>query len=204
MVDETRAPRAFARVGADAGRTAGACRPNGEVVVGDGNPRLRACVDRRPDARVRLDRPDLGDRLGTVAPSVAIAINVAVGANSFRGSDHLWRPEAALLLLNNPVKAHHVRRAATTMARASRCAPAVTPGSRRPSGRNAIRIAARATGRRRSRSEAGARPASSLRASPRSAPSCARRASATSNPTVRKRSLPAWRQQTACLPFRWR
>jgi hypothetical protein len=31
-----------------------------------------------------------------------------------------------------------------------------------------------------------------------------RRASATSNPIVRKRSLPAWRQQTAYLPFGWR
>jgi hypothetical protein len=32
----------------------------------------------------------------------------------------------------------------------------------------------------------------------------ARRASARSKPIVRKRSLPAWRQQTAYLPFRWR
>ena len=31
-----------------------------------------------------------------------------------------------------------------------------------------------------------------------------RRASARSQPTVRKRSLPAWRQQTAYLPFGWR
>jgi hypothetical protein len=31
-----------------------------------------------------------------------------------------------------------------------------------------------------------------------------RRASATSNPIVRKRSLPAWRQQAAYLPFGWR
>jgi hypothetical protein len=31
-----------------------------------------------------------------------------------------------------------------------------------------------------------------------------RRASASSKPTVLKRSLPAWRQQTAYLPFGWR
>jgi hypothetical protein len=31
-----------------------------------------------------------------------------------------------------------------------------------------------------------------------------RRASARSRPTVLKRSLPAWRQQTAYLPFGWR
>jgi hypothetical protein len=57
-----------------------------------------------------------------------------------------------------------------------------------------------ATVSKRSRGETGTLPSRVAAISARRS----LRASATSNPIVRKRSLPAWRQQTAYLPFGWR